>query len=139
MITVTLPWPSPKLSPNARVHWAQRATLVATARAEASEALGRFALDHFKECAALDLAKPIPMLWIFHPPTLRRPDRDNLVGQCKSYQDGLADAMGVNDRNFVPTYNYGPLVEGGAVVVVIGPLVNWGKEFDDKDIDNGEG
>ena len=28
------------------------------------------------------------------------PDEDNINAACKSYLDGIADALGVNDRNF---------------------------------------
>lgn len=38
----------------------------------------------------------------FYPPCKRNRDRDNLLAAMKSGLDGLADAMNVNDRRFVP-------------------------------------
>jgi crossover junction endodeoxyribonuclease RusA len=58
----------------------------------------------------------------FQPPDKRRRDRDNLQASLKAHFDGIADALGVNDSLFVPTYAIGEPVKGGAVRVEITPL-----------------
>lgn len=41
-------------------------------------------------------------LWIdFYPPTRRMPDDDNMLARFKGYRDGIAAALGVDDRIFV--------------------------------------
>lgn len=68
---------------------------------------------------ALVLTDALPMRWTFHPPRAGRFDRDNAVGRCKALQDGIADALGIDDSRFVPTYLIGEPVKGGRVVVEI--------------------
>jgi len=41
----------------------------------------------------------------FVPPD-RRSDRTNYANRCKPIFDGIADALKVNDRRFVPAYEY---------------------------------
>jgi crossover junction endodeoxyribonuclease RusA len=54
----------------------------------------------------------------FFPPS-RRPDRQNMPGWIKAGIDGIADAMAVNDRRFVPEYIYSDPIKGGRVVVTV--------------------
>lgn len=54
----------------------------------------------------------------FYPPS-RRPDRQNMPGWIKAGIDGIADAIGVNDRRFDPRYTYADPVKGGRVEVTI--------------------
>ena len=113
---VVLPWPSPKLSPNAREgHWAVRRRASTAARHEA------FVITRlvFKakpgwEAAKLDIE--------FCPPDRRRRDRDNLIASLKAATDGIADALGIDDSKFIPTYRIGAPVKGGAVRVTIEPV-----------------
>lgn len=55
----------------------------------------------------------------FYPPD-RRTDRVNMPTRLKPYWDGIADALKVNDRRFLPTYHFAGPVKGGRVVIVIG-------------------
>jgi crossover junction endodeoxyribonuclease RusA len=71
---------------------------------------GRFADDN----------SPIRLLVTFCPPDKRHRDRTNCEASMKSAFDGIADALGVNDRRFEPTYRWGEPVAGGAVTVEIG-------------------
>ncbi len=60
-------------------------------------------------------------LWItFKPKTRRLPDDDNCLAMCKAYRDGIADALGVDDKRFVshPFVSDKP-VTGGAVEIRI--------------------
>lgn len=93
--TITLPWPSSSLSPNARGHWSKRAKAAKNAR--------NLALT---TCKAISLGKGIAShkihLWInFFPPDKRCRDDDNLLAMIKPYRDGLADYLGIDDSRFV--------------------------------------
>lgn len=90
---VTLPWPAKELSPNARVHWA---TL---ARAKKTYRVACFALA--RQAGLFDPGGGnIRVEMTFYPPTRHARDDDNLIASMKSGLDGVADAMGVNDKRF---------------------------------------
>jgi len=112
LTVITLPWPPAKLSPNSRTHWRAKAPVTKAARHDAgwlTKAAG----------ASIDHDGPIPMHLTFRAPDNRHRDRMNVEAACKAYFDGIADALGVNDRRFVPTYAWGENVKGGAVVVTL--------------------
>jgi crossover junction endodeoxyribonuclease RusA len=112
MTAITLPWPSPKLSPNARCHWAVKSPITKAARL-----LARYATE--ATGARVEHDGPVALRVTFHAPDKRHRDRDNCIAACKAYMDGLADGLGVNDRRFEPTYAWGDAVRGGAVVVTL--------------------
>ena len=55
----------------------------------------------------------------FSPPDNRRRDLDGMIASHKAAQDGIADALGVDDSKFEVTYTIGPPIKGGAVIVQI--------------------
>jgi crossover junction endodeoxyribonuclease RusA len=55
----------------------------------------------------------------FYPPD-KRGDRTNYPNRCKPYFDGIADALKVNDRRFLPSYHFAEPTKLARVVVVIG-------------------
>lgn len=94
---LALPWPSKDLSPNARVHWRKRAKAAADARA-----LAMLAALATGWRPGLLPEKGRLHLWIdFYPPTMRMPDDDNMLARVKPYRDGIADALGIDDKRFV--------------------------------------
>ena len=54
----------------------------------------------------------------FYPPN-RRGDRVNYPNRVKPYFDGIADALKVNYRRFVPAYHFAEPVENPRVVIVL--------------------
>lgn len=116
LAVVTLPWPAPGLSPNARLHHMALARLKAAARYEAK-----------MECLAEGMGRLGPRLGVerinvritFCPPDRRSFDDDNLVARFKAARDGIADAIGVDDRNWTTTYGRGGPVRGGCVRVEV--------------------
>ena len=93
---LALPWPSKDLSPNARVHWAVRANKASLARTEA------WTLALHAGWLNADLPDGRLHLWItFRPPTKRLPDDDNMLARFKAYRDGIADALGIDDKRFI--------------------------------------
>lgn len=110
--TVTLPWPSKHLSPNARVHWSRRSK-TAKAYRGACAAL----------CKQAGLSAPAAEgrlhLWItFYPPDKRLRDDDNIIASFKSGRDGVADALGMDDHRFV-CHPYVSTEIGGMVKVTL--------------------
>jgi hypothetical protein len=67
---------------------------------------------------------PIPVHITAHPkPTGPHPDADNLIAAIKAHLDGIAEVIGVNDRDFAaPTVSFGDRCQRGRVVVTIGRM-----------------
>lgn len=114
---VTLPWPDRRLSPNARLHWraklgpkqdAKRIAAYLTIVAE-----GFPMVRHAMKCSD----DPIAVTITFYPPDKRHRDDDNMIGAFKSWRDGIADALGVNDRRFRPQYCFQDACKPGRVEV----------------------
>jgi crossover junction endodeoxyribonuclease RusA len=108
---IELPWPPAQLSPNARVHWAKR-----------SKVAKRYRSDCYLLTKAAKVQAPAGQIafgMLFCPPDRRSYDDDNLVARMKHGRDGVADALGVDDRNFVTTFRVGDPVKGGAVRITI--------------------
>ena len=62
---------------------------------------------------------PIRMTITFVPPDRRHRDDDNMIASLKSARDGIADALGVNDRRFRPNYVFAEPEKPGRVEVEI--------------------
>ena len=110
---ITLPWPDRRLSPNARVHWSRRAKAVKLARQAA------LALAFEAGARKLRITGQPRIAMTFCPPDRRRRDMDNLIASMKAANDGIADALNVDDSRFISTYSMGQPVKGGAVVVTV--------------------
>lgn len=118
---ITLPWPDRRLSPNARIHWRSKLSPKKKARADAAlatySALG-CGVREVRTAFAGDA--PIPLTIRFYPPDARRRDRDNAQASLKHALDGIADALGVDDYRFRPTYEFAAPEKPGRVEVTIG-------------------
>lgn len=117
---IELPFPPRDLSPNRarNVHWSRKAGVVRNYRASACnltlDAIGRQGRPALED-------GEIPISVTFHPPDNRGRDRTNMEASLKAAWDGIADALGMDDNRFAPTYRVGPVVKGGLVIVEIGP------------------
>lgn len=119
MVRIELGWPHKHLSPNARAHWAAKAKATRTARREAyyaAKAAGIGEMD----------AKEFRVTTFFSPPGRHSYDEDNLKARCKALYDGIADALGLDDKLFrhQPVVIGAP-IKGGRVVVEIEPADTW--------------
>jgi crossover junction endodeoxyribonuclease RusA len=115
MTRLELPWPAKELSPNARGHWAKMARFKKGARELAQwttyeAGLVDTSLMHL-------LPSPLQITITFCPPDKRRRDLDNAIASFKSAQDGIADALGIDDSKWAVSYRFGEVVKGGRVVV----------------------
>lgn len=93
IVNLILPWPPKELSPNARTYWRKRAPIARSYR-EACYVLAK------QSGVVIDWTGDIHAWIDFYPPDKRQRDDDNMIAAFKSGRDGLADALGVNDRRF---------------------------------------
>jgi len=84
-VTLELPFPPRVLSPNARVHWRQKAA----AAAEYREQCGWAAKEAVQRVGRLE--PPVHADVTFTLPSRRRRDADNLMAMLKPAWDGLVD------------------------------------------------
>ena len=117
-MVITLPWPDKRLSPNARTHWAVLAKVKKLARKDACIlATVAIPLKDKREIAAQEGRIEIEVR--FYPPDARLRDDDNCVASFKAARDGIADALGVDDCRFRPTYYFMDPAKPGKIEVVI--------------------
>lgn len=95
-IIVTLPYPDSKLSQNHRGAW--QSTLRAKQEAFAT---GFLCAKEAIGANATDLNTEWSIVVEFSPPDRRKRDVHNAFAALKSYIDGIASAMGVDDKKFV--------------------------------------
>lgn len=88
-----LPWPPSVLNPNVRSHWRKHASAKKAYRL----ACAMTARSQGGRCLT---AGKLAVGLVFVPPDRRYRDVDNLISAMKSGLDGLADALGVDDRLF---------------------------------------
>jgi len=91
---VKFDWPPKVLNPNQKKHWAVKA------KAAKSFKNSCFCLAK-KAIGQIKTAERLHLFIDFYPPDKRLRDADNCVAMMKSGLDGLADAMQVNDRQFI--------------------------------------
>jgi crossover junction endodeoxyribonuclease RusA len=119
LLTITLPWPATELWPNRNTgrHWTYKSDAVATSRMDAKIETSKV----LRKSVDLSRLTTLAVVFIFQPPTRRRYDLENVYSAMKGYQDGIADALGVDDSCFEPVIlKRGEPHKGGQVVVMIG-------------------
>ena len=115
MLTLTLPFPPASLSGHAKGGW----------KAHHAETQKQRQAAYVATLAAMRGVRPdfpegdIAILFRFFPPD-RRSDRTNMPGRLKGAIDGIADALQVNDRRFLPRYAFFPPEAPGRVEIEIG-------------------
>ena len=113
---IVLPWPPSSLSGHNKGYWRARYEITRKHRNWA-----RLATLEAKVPAPPD--GDIPLHIRFVPPN-RRGDRTNFANRVKAYIDGIADALGVNDARFKPSYEFAEPEKPGRVEVHVG-AVSW--------------
>ena len=118
MIEITLPWPDKRLSPNARVHWREKATVTKHAR-KMAYVLAWEGLYYLAYLGRDDVKFEAQIT--YHPPDRRRRDiLDNLPASIKPFIDGMCDCMGIDDYQIQRTVNeWGDVTPGGKVVLTL--------------------
>jgi crossover junction endodeoxyribonuclease RusA len=110
MNIVKLPWPPKELSPNSTLHWSKKAKKKKEYRTAC------WALTLEAKLSAPGGEGKIPVEITFYPPDKRHRDADNMVASIKAGLDGLADALKVNDKRFLPTFKFAEEVLGMVVI-----------------------
>jgi crossover junction endodeoxyribonuclease RusA len=113
MTKIDLPWPPKELSCNGgHGHWRPRAEATRRYRADAFWAANEAGVGEWPKCA---------LVFTYHPPDRRRRDVQNMPSMMKAAIDGIADAMGCDDRDFRPRFpdRFAEPVTGGLVVVEV--------------------
>jgi crossover junction endodeoxyribonuclease RusA len=90
MIQIALPWPAKPLQSNARCHWGEKSRATREARRAAAWAA---------TVAKVGCWPKATILIEYYPPS-RRGDPQNVPASFKAYLDGIADAMGCDDKAF---------------------------------------
>lgn len=112
--TIELPFPPASLSGHHNAHWRYLQPVKRKHREWACMA------TQAERLRGLDVPDrgDIPISVTFYPPD-NRGDRTNYPNRMKPYFDGIADALGVNDRRFLPSFHFAENVKGGKVLVTL--------------------
>ena len=108
---IELPWPPASLSGHNNGHWRTKARIVATHRSWAFHATRAARLK-----ALVPAEGDIHIHVRFVPPD-RRGDRTNYPNRLKPYFDGIAEALDVNDRRFLPSFEFADPEQPGKIEV----------------------
>lgn len=109
---ISLPYPHKALWPNGRPHWAAKAR-------ETKKHRGWARLATLADPTRPD--NPGRIIATFYPkPSGPLPDKDGCSASLKAYQDGIADAYGIDDSAFAePRILFGERCRDGGVSIVI--------------------
>jgi crossover junction endodeoxyribonuclease RusA len=101
MTEIKLPWPPTILNPNSRAHWAKVAKAKKVYRADCFTCtVSQLGIDARHLLA--NTSGELGLLVVFHPPSARKYDRDNLLARLKAGLDGMCDALKIDDARFEP-------------------------------------
>jgi crossover junction endodeoxyribonuclease RusA len=118
LAVIELPFPAKILWPNGRGHWAAKAKAFKDHKGWAHYRTRCFYHDGNKPA----IGERIDWSVTIHPKTAHAIDDDNARASLKAYQDGLALALGVDDKQFnAPSLTFGEPIKGGLVRIVIAP------------------
>ena len=102
---LTLPWPPRDLSPNARVHYMALAKAKKAYRAACAWTAKEQGLKRMD-------AQRLHLTLTFVPPNRRAHDLDNCLASIKAGLDGLADVLGVDDKQWSLTLHKADAIGG---------------------------
>lgn len=113
---ITLPWPDARLSPNRRY---DRRRLIGIRRIAKDTA---WALVNEQRLSMRP--GPLELKLTFQPPDRRKRDLDNLYSTFKAYQDGIFEALGLDDSLIarVILLRGAVVVKGGMVIVELSEI-----------------
>lgn len=116
---ITLPWPNRRLSPNTRGNWQSKLEAKQQARNDGYlEARAAYSPDDDEP-----LSGDLQMRLVFHPPTRRHYDQDNVLASLKSSLDGVCQGLGIDDKQFKRTIlDWAGVEQGGKVEMEIREL-----------------
>jgi crossover junction endodeoxyribonuclease RusA len=95
-IVFDLEWPDQDASPNARLHFMKKHRVLKKIRSNTCI----YVTYVLREANAQLPDGIVTLKVLFRPSARSRSDKDNLIATFKAYQDGIADALGIDDRKF---------------------------------------
>lgn len=132
-VIIELPWPAREVWPNYRQshHWSaftkarktqrELASLLTKAAKPVPQTLRLRANEYgIISPQAIPSEGRVPIHVEFHPPDRRNRDDDGCIGAFKSARDGIADALGIDDKRFKPVYWFMEPCKPGKIIVRIG-------------------
>lgn len=117
---IILLFPPGELSPNRKMHWAKKAPITASYRLECciltKKSVGIEYAIYLRD--AVNKGHKIALFVNFHKPDRRHRDEDNIMASFKAGIDGIAQAIGIDDKNFkYMPYVHDDIIKGGRVSV----------------------
>jgi crossover junction endodeoxyribonuclease RusA len=108
---ITLPFPPSILSGHNTGHWKAKSGTVAQHR-------------EWAKLATLAAKWQVPprgdiVIYITFYPADNRGDRMNFPNRIKPQIDGIAEALGINDKRFLPSFHFGPVAFPGRIEYAI--------------------
>jgi crossover junction endodeoxyribonuclease RusA len=114
-VRIELAWPPRQLSPNARCHHMEQYRFKKAAK-DTAYWLTKAELGHMP----FEREGEIPVRIVAHPIAGKlAPDFDNCLASLKAPLDGIALALGVDDKLFRPTIEFAEPVSGGRIVIEV--------------------
>jgi crossover junction endodeoxyribonuclease RusA len=110
---IVFPWPPGALNPNKRCHWSVKSKAAKGYR-EACHLLTK------QSGALIDWDGDVHVWIDFYPPDKRHRDDDNMIAAFKSGRDGMADALGIDDKR-IRIHPYVKEQIGGMVKIRLTP------------------
>ncbi len=115
ILSIALPWPDKHLSPNSRTHNKAKIPYVQAAR--------ELAFCAVREQPQYDwqgMDGGLMMIVTAHPPDRIRRDLDNVLSSLKSYQDGICQAMHIDDYQIIEIrISWGIVIKDGAIIMTL--------------------
>lgn len=113
IVRVELGWPAKVLNPNSRAHYMQVSIARKAAKKEAYWATKIELPRAWKHDGSR-----LRLTVIAYPPDKRARDDDNFAASLKSHRDGIADALGLDDKLFdQQPVQFAEPVKNGRVVI----------------------
>lgn len=112
VVRIEFKWPDKRNTPHAKGHWRTRAK---------GTKVDRYAAFVVAKAAKVRRDPFARIKVSYAPPNDIRRDPHNMPSRCKAIIDGIASAMGCDDRNFWIEYapDFLPKEKGGKVIVEI--------------------
>lgn len=120
-LRIELAFPPKELNPNKRIEIHRKNSIFQNYKMLA-KARTRYAthLRHIKPSTHRQKYPLVNIQYIVFPPDYRRRDEDNFIASMKAAQDGIAEALGVNDCFFhLQEIIHRPKTPDGKVIAVV--------------------
>jgi crossover junction endodeoxyribonuclease RusA len=117
-LLIELSWPAKELSPNVSVHHMVLSRFRKAAKTEAGWATKMVRPFTWGSDGPFEI-----LVRAYPPEAWRTGDDDNLIARLKSHFDGIAEALGVNDRQFKrPIVEWCDRTRNGKIVIRVKPV-----------------